>query len=775
MIRLDGGMGTQLQAKGLKPGEIPEDWNVDRPDDVAAVHRAYVEAGAQIVYSNTFGASRLKYHGSHDLAEVIRAGVEVAHRSGAKVALDVGPTGCLLKPAGNLSFEDAYSAFAEQIRIGAEAGADLVAIETMSDLYELKAAVLAAKDSCTLPIYATVALCTDGKLLTGGSVECVAELLESLGVAAYGLNCGLGPEQMLPFIERLAKIATKPIIAKPNAGLPKVMEGHTVFTVTPEAFAEHVARLAGAGASIIGGCCGTTPSHIARLNSISDCAYPPVPRHSTSVVSGTSCVELKSFQGLIIGERINPTGKRLLKEAFLKGDTAYVLREAVKQVDSGAQILDVNCGVPGIDEAATLDDTVQAVQSVVTCPIQIDTANPAALERALRHVNGKALVNSVNGKRESMDAIFPLVKRYGGTIVALCLDENGIPETADGRIAIARRILDEGLKYGLHEKDFVFDALTLAVSAQPNAALVTLETVHRLWYEVHVNTVLGVSNVSFGLPNRPALNNAMYSLAKLAGLSAAIANPAVIKDEADPAAMDVLLGRDPNCARWIATQTAAQQSADTASAKDKVVDLAGSIRRGLRDDAYLAAQRELASGRDALSIVSVDIIPALEAVGKGFENGRIFLPQLLMAADAAGDALSVVKAKLAESRKCSPKGRPIVLATVKGDVHDIGKNIVRALLENYGFEVIDLGRDVDPERIVSVAAKSGAFLVGLSALMTTTVEAMAETIRQLKAAKLPVRTVVGGAVVTQDFADTIGADFYAKDAMRTVRIAESLV
>ena len=797
MTILDGGMGTQLQAKGLQAGEVPEDWNVERPEDIAAVHRAYVEAGAQIVYANTFGANRLKYHGRHALDEVIGAAIRVAKRSGAKVALDVGPTGRLLQPAGDLAFGDAFAAFAEQIRIGAQAGADLVIVETMSDLYELKAAVLAAKESCNLPVYATVALGTDGKLLTGGSVECVATLLESLGVDAYGFNCGLGPDAMLPYLERLACVSTKPLIVKPNAGLPKVVDGKTVFTVGPEAFAGHVEKLIAAGATVVGGCCGTTPAHIARVSRLASqtsrlTSHVSRPegtrtgdlRQETCVASGVSVVTLSPHEGLIIGERINPTGKKLLKEAFVRGDTAYVLREAVKQLDAGAKILDVNCGVPGIDEAATLEATVRAVQGVVTCPLQVDTANPAALERALRQVNGKALVNSVNGKRESMDAVFPLVKRYGGVIVALCLDETGIPDTAEGRLAIARKILAEGAKYGFAEKDFVFDALTLAVSAQPNAAVVTLETVRRLTEELHVNTVLGVSNVSFGLPNRPALNNAMYTLAKRAGLSAAIANPSLIAESDDVAAMDVLLGRDPNCARWIAANAAvAVKPSVPGFASSPSVDLGAAIRRGLKDDARVAAEAAVAAGRETMAIVQEGIVPALEEVGKGFEKGTVFLPQLLMAADAAGEAFAVVKGAMkAVEKDVGPETRglaggdrrPIVIATVKGDIHDIGKNIVRALLENYGFEVIDLGRDVEPAKIVETAAKCGAFLVGLSALMTTTVGAMAETVRRLKAAGLDCRTVVGGAVVTQDYADSIGADFYAKDAMRTVRIAEEV-
>ena len=778
---LDGGFGTMVQAAGLPVGKDPCDWNLENPAAITAVHCAYVAAGSGIVLSNTFGANRLKYHGPHVLADLIPAALANARASGAaKVALDVGPTGRLLKPAGDLDFDAAYDAFAETMRLGADA--DLVFIETMGDVYEVKAAVLAAKETLACPIYVTVALGENGQLLTGGSVECVAALLESLGVAAYGFNCGLGPDKMLPFVERLAKVSTKPIIVKPNAGMPRLVDGRTVFSETPAAFAVHIAALVRAGASVVGGCCGTTPDHIRAVTSaglVASAAPRPAAVRGTVVSSGTGVVTLRPHGGLVIGERINPTGKKLLKEAYARGDVAYVLREAVKQVDAGAEVLDVNCGVPGLDEAALIDATVQAVQSVAACPIQIDTADPEALERALRHVNGKPLVNSVNGKRESMDAVFPRVKKYGGALVGLCLDADGIPATSDGRLAIARRILAEGAKYGFTTDDFVFDALTLAVSADPQAAVVTLETVRRLTEELGVNTVLGVSNVSFGLPNRPVLNSAMYALAKRAGLSAAIANPSVIRDEIDPLAEDVLLARDRNCERWIAHQTAAATAGAATAAMaggDPLEMLAASVRRGLRDDAATAAKAALKGGAETMDVINAAIVPALEDVGKGFEAGRVFLPQLLMAADAAGEAFAVVKAAMAArgDRATGGAGRPIVIATVKGDIHDIGKNIVRALLENYGFDVIDLGRDVPPAKIVETAARTHARLVGLSALMTTTVGAMTETIRQIKAAGLDCRTVVGGAVVTQEFADSIGADFYGGDAMKTVRIAESL-
>lgn len=776
-----------VQAAGLPPGKDPTDWNVENPEAVAGVHRAYAEAGADIVLANTFGANRLKYHGAYSLDELISSAISLAKSSGARVALDIGPTGRLLKPAGDLDFAAAYDAFAEMVRLGVAAGADLVFIETMGDTRELKASVLAAKLNSSLPVYASVALDESGKLLTGASVECVATLLESLGVDAYGFNCGLGPDKMLPFVERLAKVSTKPIIVKANAGMPKIVDGKTVFTVGPDEFASYAAKLVEAGASIVGGCCGTTPAHIASVRELCSSfsrATSHNPRttlspRATAVSSGTTVVELKSHGGLIVGERINPTGKKLLKEAYLRGDTAYILREAVKQTDAGAEILDVNCGVPGIDEAATLERTVETVQSVVTCPVQIDTADPVALERALKCVNGKPLVNSVNGKRSSMDAVFPLVRKYGGALVALCLDESGIPDTSDGRIAIARRILDEGAKYGFKKEDFAFDALTLAVSADPKAAIVTIETVRRLTDELGVNTILGVSNVSFGLPNRPALNNAMYTLCVRAGLSAAIANPALIRKSDDEAAFDVLLGRDKNCERWIAAnvENAASKSVAAAPQAGAAEALGAAIRRGLRDDAAKSAGEMLAGGASPMEVIEKGIVPALEQIGTAFEKGTAFLPQLLMAADAAGDAFAVVRKSLGSSAKgdSAKKTRPIVIATVKGDIHDIGKNIVRALLENYGFDVIDLGRDVAPETIVERARAVNAGMVGLSALMTTTVGAMAETIRQLKAAGLDAKTFVGGAVVTQEYADSIGADFYAKDAMQSVRIAERVL
>ena len=773
VLFLDGAMGTQLQEKGLQPGEIPELWNLSHPNDVRAVHEAYFAAGADAVYANTFGANAAKYHGDAPLADVIAAGVGLAREAAANaggrrlVALDVGPTGRLLKPAGDFEFDAAYDAFAEQIRIGARAGADLIAIETMGDTYELKAAVLAAKENSSLPVVATVALGEDGKLLTGASPECVAAILEGLRVEALGFNCGLGPDRMLRFFKRLAAATSIPLVVKPNAGMPRIVDGRTVFTVGPEEFAKDVAALLEAGASIVGGCCGTTPAHIAAISRLKPNASRPDPISRTVVTSGSRAVEIPFSDTIIIGERINPTGKKKLKAALTEGDVAYVLREAVSQAEAGAHVLDVNVGIPGLDEPAVLDSTVQAVQSVTDLPLQIDTSDPAALERALRHYNGKALVNSVNGKE------------------ALTLDENGIPPTADGRIAIAKKILARGEEYGLTPSDFVIDVLCLAVSAEAQSANVIMESLRRVREELGCRTCLGVSNISFGLPARPLLNATFYTMALANGLSAGIVNPLAADMMTAYRAFRALTARDAVCGEWISAFKDWTPAAGALGAPGKSGDsgastshgekggLSPAIRRGLKADAASAAKSALAEGVAPLDIVNEGIVPALEEVGKGFESGTVFLPQLLMAAEAAGAAFDVVRASMPPQDAGSVKG-PIVMATVKGDIHDIGKNICRALLENYGFKVIDLGRDVPPETVVATAKRENARLVGLSALMTTTVGAMEETIRLVHAELPGCRVAVGGAVLTQDYADKIGADSYSKDAMGLVRYAESV-
>ena len=794
ILFLDGGMGTQLQSKGLEPGETPEDWNISRPDDIRAVHDSYLAAGADIVYANTFGANRTKYHGSHKLEDVIASAISIAKSAASTiggnrlVALDVGPTGRLLKPSGDFEFDAAYDTFAEQIAIGAKAGADLAVIETMGDTLELKAAVLAAKENSSLPVIATVALGNDGRLLTGADVECVATLLEGLRADAIGFNCGFGPDLMLPYVQRLARIASIPIAVKPNAGLPKSENGRTVFTVEPEDFAKDVLELVKAGATFVGGCCGTTPAHIAALCSLLKNQKPVRRADSapaagrTIISSGSRTVEIPFNDSIIIGERINPTGKKKLKTALSEGDVAYVLREAVSQADAGAHVLDVNTGVPGLDEPAVLDATVQAVQSVTDLPLQIDTSNTEALERALRHYNGKPLVNSVNGKEESLSGVLPLVAKYGGAVVTLTLDESGIPPTAEGRLAIARKIVERGAEYGLKPSDFVIDVLCLAVSAEPSSANTILEAMRLVREELGCRTCLGVSNISFGLPARPFLNATFYTLALNAGLSAGIINPLSQEMMTAYRSYRALSAKDPQCTEWIAHAPSLQSTAAAAPAPGKAgaADCTASgsaifeaIRRGFRADAAAHARTALADGKPALAIINEDIVPALESVGKGFEAGTVFLPQLLMAADAAGSAFDAVRSAF-PSDIAADKGK-IILATVKGDIHDIGKNICRALLENYGFKVIDLGRDVSPEAIVAAAKREQVRLVGLSALMTTTVGFMEETIRQLHAEVPGCQVTVGGAVLTAEYAKSINADHYTKDAMELVRLAESIL
>ncbi|MBR1871401.1 MAG: homocysteine S-methyltransferase family protein [Kiritimatiellae bacterium] len=790
IVCADGGMGTQLQIKGLQPGDVPEDWNISRPDDIRAVHESYFAAGADFVLANTFGANPAKYHGAYALEDVITAGVRIAKEAASKrgfAALDVGPTGRLLEPAGDCPFDEAYEAFAKQIRIGAAAGADLVMIETMGDTRELKAAVLAAKENCSLPVFATVALGEDGKLLTGAAVECVAALLEGLRVDVLGFNCGLGPDLMLPYVKRLLAATRLPVMVKPNAGLPKVVDGETVFPTSPETFAREVAELVEAGVRVTGGCCGTTPAHIKSMNdAVRKLHLPPTiaKRASRTVVSsGTRVVELPYADSVVIGERINPTGKKKLKEAYKAGDTGYILREAIAQAEAGAHILDVNAGVPGIDEPQVLRDTVEAIQSVCDLPLQIDTSDPFALDRAMRVYNGKALVNSVNGKEEVMDAVFPLVAKYGGVVVGLTLDENGIPPTADGRVAIAKKILARGAEYGLEKDDFIIDVLCLAVSADANSVNTILESLQRVHDELGCRTVLGVSNVSFGLPARPLLNATFYTLALQAGLTSAIVNPLSADMMAAYHAWRALTARDAQCGSWIGFAANLAESSrmvatggGTANAQGQAAaradSLKGFVQKGLKQDAAAEAQKLLDGGRTPVEVIDGEIVPALEVVGKGFEKGSVFLPQLLMAAEAAAAAFDVIRAALAKAgNAAAPKG-PIIVATVKGDIHDIGKNIVRALLENYGFKVIDLGRDVPPETVVERALAEGCKLVGLSALMTTTVGYMAETIKQLNAADPAIKTFVGGAVLTEDYAKEINATWYAKDAMASVRIAE---
>lgn len=759
----DGSMGTMLQSMGLGAGELPELLNITDSEKVLSVHRAYAAAGSEYITTNTFGANRLKIK---DPEEVIRAGVHLAKSAGKKVALDIGPTGKLLQPMGELDFEDAVDIFAQMINAGKD-GSDLVLIETMSDTYEIKAAVLAAKENCDLPVFVTMIFDEKGRLLTGADVKTAVTMLEGLGVDAIGFNCGLGPAETLPLVEEIRKWTSLPIIVQPNAGLPESVNGKTVYNVSPEAFALDMKKAADMGVSCLGGCCGTTPEHIKKM--IELCrdipANIPQKKDLTLVSSYSQTVEIGE-KPVIIGERINPTGKKLLKEALRRNDIEYIIKEGLKQTDAGAHILDVNVGLPEIDEAEMMGTAVKSLQSVIAAPLQIDTSNTAALERALRIYNGKPMINSVNGKAENMEAVFPLAKKYGGVVVCLCLDESGIPQTAQGRIKIAEKIIHTAADYGIDKKDLIVDALTMTISTDSSNGTETLKAVEYIRRTLGVNTVLGVSNISFGLPKRDAINTAFFTLALHSGLSAGIINPNSQSMMNAYYAFNALNGLDGNCTEYIKSVTVPEQTAPAGS-----TTLRTAIVKGVKEDAAKCAA-ELLKTNDSLDVINHYIIPALDEVGDGFENDRIFLPQLLMSADSAKAAFDVIKEKMILSGKKEKHGNKIVIATVHGDIHDIGKNIVKVLLSNYGFDVIDLGKDVPEEEVLKAVKENGIKLVGLSALMTTTVPAMEKTIALLHK-NTNAKVIVGGAVLTQSYADRIHADWYARDAMETVRIARS--
>ena len=785
LLFFDGGMGTLLQEKGLEPGELPELWNITHPDEIRSIHRRYMEAGSDIVLTNTFGANALKFHDdSCSLKEIINAAVghvkaaaEQCGRADAVLtALDVGPTGKLLKPMGDLEFETAYEAFREVMILGEKAGADLIHIETMSDTYELKAAVLAAKENTSLPVFATAIFDERGKLLTGADVPAVVALLEGLRVDALGINCGMGPEQMIPVLEQLLEYTSLPVIVKPNAGLPRQRDGQTVYDVSPEEFAGVMERIVKAGAAAVGGCCGTTPEHIrAMTGRCRGIPVVPLKEKEMTIVSSYGSSVVLGTGSKIIGERINPTGKKRFKQALKEHDIDYILREGIEQEERGAHILDVNVGLPDIDETAMMKEAVSGLQSVTSLPLQIDTVDPAAMEAALRLYNGKAMVNSVSGKQESMDQVFPLIARYGGVVIGLTLDEDGIPADSEGRLRIAKKIIDEAARYGIKKKDIVIDALAMTISSEPEGAKVTLETLRRLRDEAGVCTVLGVSNISFGLPARPTVNAAFYTMAMMNGLSAGIVNPASEDMMKAWYAFHALMNLDRNCERYIEKYASAAAPAvkTSSSTEQSGITLQTAIEKGLKDDARMVTQA-LAETEAPLDIINMELIPALNRVGDGFEKGTVFLPQLLMSAEAAKSAFAVLKDQMDSSGEVQEKKGTIVLATVKGDIHDIGKNIVKVLLENYSFDVIDLGKDVPPETVVDMVVEKNIRLVGLSALMTTTVVSMEETIRLLREKAPWCKVMVGGAVLNQEYADMIGADFYGKDAMQSVHYAQEI-
>ena len=794
LVILDGGMGTLLQKAGLAPGELPEGWNLTHVEDVTAIHRAYFDAGSNVVNTNTFGASILKFS-ADELDGVIRTAVENARIAAEQstgeqekfVALDMGPTGKLLKPLGDFDFEAAVAVFAETVKLGVKYGVDLITVETMNDSFETKAALLAAKENSDLPVLVSCAFGEDGKLMTGASPAAMVAMLEGMGADAIGVNCSLGPKALAPVVREYLRLSSIPVLLKPNAGLPTVVEGETVYNVTPAEFARDVAALVHDGVRVVGGCCGTTPDYIKALTdeikAMGLIAAPIMPKTHTVVSSYTHAVTFGE-NPILIGERINPTGKKRFKQALLEHDVGYILSEGIRQEEAGVDILDVNVGLPEIDEPAFLTEAVCELQAITDLPLQIDTSDPVAMEAALRRYNGKAMVNSVSGKEESLCTVLPLVKKYGGVVVALTLDESGIPDTAEGRVQIARRILSAAAEYGIDKKDVIFDTLAMTVSASPEAAKVTLEALSRIRRELGCHTSLGVSNVSFGLPARDAVNGTFFAMALTCGLSAAIMNPHSPDMMRTYHTYRALMGLDDSFAGYIryaetlpATSQPVGQGSTPAAPKatEGATPLQKAIIKGLKEQAATLTAEALATV-SALAVVQTEIIPALDIVGQGFEKKTTYLPQLLMAAEAAKTAFEVIKARATrtDTAETAEGKMPVVLATVKGDIHDIGKNIVKLLLENYGYPVTDLGRDVPPEAVVEAVVQLHAPLVGLSALMTTTVPAMEETIKALRKDAPWCKVVVGGAVLTPEYAAAIGADRYAADAMETVRYAEEL-
>ncbi|MBO5776725.1 MAG: homocysteine S-methyltransferase family protein [Clostridia bacterium] len=789
IVYLDGGLGTLLQANGLLVGELPERWNLTHSDVIRNIQLDYFNSGSNVVCTNTFGANVLKF-AVNELEEVIKAAIDNARyaRDNATttspkfIALDIGPTGKLLKPIGELDFEKAVEIFATTIKIGVQYGVDLIVIETMSDSYETKAALLAAKENSDLPVIVTNAYGANGKLMTGATPEAMVAMLEGMGVTALGANCSLGPKQLRPIIEKLLEVASVPVVFKPNAGLPKTVDGKTVFDVLPKEFAEEVVALIKKGVRVAGGCCGTTPEYIKELTMLGRGITPTeiVDKNRTVVSSYAKAVVIGKAPNLI-GERINPTGKKALKQALINNDISFILKEGVGQQEKGVHVLDVNAGIPEVDEKVVLLKLVTELQSVTDLPLAIDTASVEAMENSMRYYNGKPMINSVNGKVESMREVFPLVKKYGGVVIALTLDEKGIPNTIEGRVDIAKRIIETAKEYGIDKKDIVFDTLAMAVSADSKAPEVTLGAIRRIKEEIKANTSLGVSNVSFGLPMRDAVNSAFFALALGAGLSAAIMNPYSEVMLKTYYAFNALSGADSDCSKYVEavngfseTISVAQNKVQESAPIVYASELQEAVIKGYKEVAQKATE-ELLKTTLPLDIVNHEIIPALNVVGEGYEKGTIYLPGLLMSAEASKVAFEVIKCHVANSGvKTEDKGT-FVIATVEGDIHDIGKNIVKLLLENYCFKVIDLGKDVKAQTILEAVIDTHAPIVGLSALMTTTLPNLEKTVKLIKEKAPWCKTVVGGAVLTEEYAKKIGADKYAKDALETVRYAQTVI
>lgn len=772
-LYFDGGTGTMLQAQGLKAGEFPETWNLLYPEKITALHNAYLDAGCDIIKTNTFAVNKQKFS---NWQELISAGINCAKeavkgRKNKFIAFDISATGRLMEPLGDLSFDEAVDLFSSSISYAAECGADLILIETMTDSYETKAAVVAAKESCNLPVFVTNAYDENGNLMTGADPCAMVAMLEGLKVDAIGINCSLGPDKMLPVVKKIIENASVPVIVNPNAGLPEVVDGKTVFNINANEFSDYMLEIAKLGASVLGGCCGTTPEFIKEtISKTKDIPLPKATDKNLTVISSYTHSVVIGQDPILIGERINPTGKSKFKEALRQNNINYIINEGITQAEKGVQVLDVNVGLPEIDEKQMMQNVVTVLQSVCDLPLQLDSTNPAVLERAMRIYNGKPLINSVNGTSESMEQIFPLVKKYGGTLIALTIDENGIPDSAEQRFEIALNIIERAKEYGIDKKDIVVDPLALTISSNQSSARTTLDTI-KLLKANNIKTSLGVSNISFGLPKRQLINSTFFANALECGLDCAIMNPFSEDMMNVYYSFRALNCFDTACADYISytTEITAESEPTKTNESNNNCDLKSAVIKGIKDMAVNAA-KDLIATTPPIDIINNQIIPALDIIGTAFENKKAYLPQLLMSAEAATAAFEVVKEKIPTLEASS--NRKVVLATVKGDIHDIGKNIVKVMLQSYGFNVIDLGRDVDPKLVVETAIKENCKLVGLSALMTTTVPAMEETVKLLHQADPSIIAIVGGAVLTQEYADMIKADKYSKDAMETVRFAE---
>jgi len=773
IVILDGAMGTVLQRRGLPPGGQPELLNLTRPELIQSIHQEYILAGSQVIYTNTFGANSLKLERTgHGVDEIVGAAVALARQAAgdkAQVALDVGPLGELLEPMGGLSFERAYELFREIVMAGEQAGADLVVVETMADLYEAKAALLAIKENTGLPVFITMSMEQDARTFTGCTIQSMARTLEGMGADAIGLNCSMGPDLLAPMLKELCRNTRLPVIVKPNAGLPDPADGH--YDMGAEEFAKAILPCLEAGATLFGGCCGTSPEYIQQLKGVLS-GKKPAQRDYEAVSFVCSPVTPCRVDGVrVIGERVNPTGKKRFQQALLENDLDYILDVAIQQEDAGADILDVNVGYPGVDEVAMLPRVVKKLQSALSLPLQLDSSNVDALEAGLRVYNGKAAVNSVNGEPEVLERVLPIVKKYGASVVGLALDQNGIPQTARGRVEVVRRMLDGALAHGIPKEDLWIDCLTLTVSAQQEQAGETLKAVRTVREEFGLQTVLGVSNISFGLPNRSLITQNFLIQAMAAGLTLPIINPNQREMMDAVAAFRALSGEDGECQTYV--ERFAGGVPGPAPLVQGELTLDDAILRGMRADAGKLAQQALKTESE-LELVAKHLIPALDRVGLEFEQGRAFLPQLLSAAQAAQAVFEVIRTSMAEKGAEPMKKGRLVLATVKGDIHDIGKNIVKTVLENYGYEVIDLGRDVPPETVLDTVQREHIRLVGLSALMTTTLPAMENTIKLLQTLPDPPVVMVGGAVLTPEYAKRMGADYYSKDARQSVDIAREV-